>query len=115
MSRSRSTYSHGDAAQADIRTQPFSDPGRAPEHARYADSESVLSSLHIFSDSLLAGNLVCFEGWTIWLGAIEGGEGPSDSPVFVSVHQRREDIVCVGACADEEQDDEQQRLEVEER
>lgn len=54
VSRSRSTYSHGDAAQADIRTQPFSDPGRAPEHARYAGSELVMSLLRTVPDSLLA-------------------------------------------------------------
>ena len=36
-----------------------------------------------------------------------------DSPVLVAVHDGGKDIVRVGAGADEEEDDQQQRLEVE--
>lgn len=35
-------------------------------------------------------------------------------PILVLVHNGREDAMCVGAGADEEEDNQQQRLEVEE-
>lgn len=43
-----------------------------------------------------------------------GGIGDFHSPVLVSVHECREDIVGICASTDEEQDNQEERLEVEE-
>ncbi len=43
------------------------------------------------------------------------GDATANVPVLVAIHDAGEDVVRVGACADEEEDDEEEGLEVEER
>jgi len=91
---SKHRHGHQNTTDADVGTEPLADARQLPEDADRSVSWS-------------AG---------VWASGWVGGMGLGwDEPVFAAVHEGREDVVCVGAGADAEEQAHEERFEVEER
>lgn len=97
------TNRHENATQTDVRAQSLAYPCALPKNAHQAVHDDLLAT-------------VCRDrppprGRRAAI--LQRGRG-RDVPMLAAVEKSREDLVHVGAGADEEEDDQQQRLEVEE-
>ena len=89
----RRTYGHDEAADADVRGEPFSYSGELPKNAKEAVGHSA-STVAITPAGVQTCNAHVF--------------------VFPRVDHAGDDLPDVSAGADEEEDDEEKRVEVEE-